>query len=52
MSVFLPKRLSASPDQVSAAPGAGLHLTPIVFQPARLKRSLAATYILQAASRL
>jgi hypothetical protein len=52
MSVFLPKRLSASPDQIPVPPSAGLHLVPLVFQPARLRNRPVAPHILEIPSRL
>jgi hypothetical protein len=53
MSVFLPKRLSVSPDLTAALPqSAGLHLLPFVFQPERLRNRPAAPHILDVPSRL
>jgi hypothetical protein len=52
MSVFLPKRLSVSPDQIAAPPSAGIHLVPFVFQPTRLRNRPAATHIHEIPSRL
>jgi hypothetical protein len=53
MSVFFPKRLSASPESSSLALfGAGLHLAPFVFQPERLRNKPAVPYIREVPSRL
>jgi hypothetical protein len=52
MSVFLPKRLFASPDPIGRPPSAGLHLVPFVFQPTRLRNRQAAPHIVEIPSRL